>query len=58
MTSLLAQIAVILLVFLGLLTVLGSGLGTLELSLWAAAQVALIVYAVRRYRRAVRASGA
>ncbi|MEU7646974.1 hypothetical protein [Streptomyces huasconensis] len=52
MKSLVLQIGAILAVFWALLVALGSGMGSLELGIWAIAQGALIVFAILRYRRA------
>lgn len=51
MMSLIARILLILAIFFGVLIALGSGIGTVEISIWFAALIAAIFFTVRRHQR-------
>ncbi|GAA5701271.1 hypothetical protein AQJ43_14960 [Streptomyces avermitilis] len=54
MKSLIGPIVVILAIFFGILFLLGSQFGAIEITVWFAALVAALTFTVRRQRRVAR----
>lgn len=52
MKSLILQVVAILAVFFIILFALGGQFGTVEITIWGVAQIALIAFVILRYRRA------